>query len=224
MAIYAIGDIHGSLAALKTLFKQGNIQEGDKVIFLGDYVDKGPDSKGVLDWLIDRRDTYDFTFLLGNHEIMMQAARKTRTHLWRWVRSGGGATLDAYGIGDDPDWVGKIDQAHWDFIDACLPFLELGEYVFVHAGLKPGKPLTDQVPHHLFWKKYETPERYAPAKTVICGHTPRKNGHIADFGHTICIDTYAYGGQWLSCLNVETQTYLQANEKAQFRRGQLVRK
>ncbi|PHN03781.1 metallophosphoesterase family protein [Flavilitoribacter nigricans] len=221
MATFAIGDIHGCLAALRTIFDQSFIGRDDLVVFLGDYVDRGPDSKGVIDWLIEQRREYRFEFILGNHEIMMARSRNSRQHLMSWMYFGGTATLDSYGIGDAPDWADHIDRSHWDFIASCKPYLEYDQFLFVHAGLEPGRSLEAQDDHHLFWKKFEIPEPYSPEQKVICGHTSRKNGKIADFGHTICIDTYAYGGQWLTCLNVETNEYLQANSKGQIRRGLL---
>lgn len=221
MAIYAIGDIHGCLTALKTIFKKGPINRGDTVVFLGDYIDRGPNSAGVVDWLIQHRQDFNFKFILGNHEIMMQVAKTSPDRLMEWLYFGGAATLDSYGIGDDPNWMNKIDSTHWEFIDACLPYFQLQDYIFVHAGLETHVDLQDQNRHHLFWKKYEIPEQYCDGKTVICGHTSRKNGEIADFGHTICIDTYAYGGMWLTCLNVETKEYIKANDKRQIITGSL---
>lgn len=223
MAIYAIGDIHGSITALKSIFKEAAISRTDKVVFLGDYIDRGPDSKGVIDWLINNKLNFDFEFILGNHEIMMKTAKSSPEKLLDWLRFGGANTLDSYGIGDDPDWMNKVEKDHWDFIDSCLPYLEIGEFIFVHAGLEKYVDLNQQDEHHLFWKKYEEPESYIPLKTVICGHTSRKNGEIADFGHTICIDTFAYGGMWLTCLNVETGEFLKANNQGQIKKGKLKR-
>ncbi len=223
MAVYAIGDIHGSLKALKTIFKQGLITSADRVIFLGDYIDKGTDSKGVIDWLINNKLDFNFEFILGNHELMMKSAKTSSEKLFQWQFYGGVKTLDSYQIGDNKLWAEKIDQSHWEFIDECLPYLEIGNYIFVHAGLDNKKELSEQDEFHLFWKKYLEPEQYSPIKTVICGHTSRKNGEIADFGHTICIDTFAHGGQWLTCLNVETGEYLKANNLAQTVTGRLSR-
>ncbi len=90
---------------------------------------------------------------------------------------------------------------------------------FVHAGLQAGVSLKDQSPLHIYWQKYLIPSSYAPEKTVICGHTSRKNGLIADFGHTICIDTFAWGDQWLTCLEVESGQYWQTRKKGEFREG-----
>ncbi len=149
----------------------------------------------------------------------MLTARDSPERLVEWLHFGGTNTLDSYGIGDDPNWMNRIPQSHWDFIDSCLPYLELREFVFVHAGLEHGKELNEQDKHHLFWKKYETPEMYDAAKTVVCGHTSRKNGEIADFGHAICIDTYAYGGKWLTCLEVDKRDYLKANNRGEIVSG-----
>jgi serine/threonine protein phosphatase 1 len=219
MAIYAIGDIHGSISALKAIFNQKLIKNDDTVVFLGDYIDRGPDSKGVLDWLIKNKSNFNFEFILGNHEIMMLEAKSNRQKLLEWLQFGGASTLDSFNIGDDPNWIDSINQTYWDFIDSCLSYLEIGKFIFVHAGLEKEKELDDQNNRHLFWKKYETPEKYTNGKTIICGHTSRKDGKIADFGHTICIDTYAYGGMWLTCLNVETKEFLKADNKGQVESG-----
>ncbi|TYB74495.1 serine/threonine protein phosphatase [Bizionia gelidisalsuginis] len=224
MAIYAIGDIHGSINALKTIFQHGLIKEDDKVVFLGDYVDKGADSKGVIDWLIEKSKTFDFKFILGNHEIMMTRAKSSTEIFEYWLEDyGGSLTLNSYKIGDNQNWMNQIDKSHWNFINSCLPYLEIGEFIFVHAGLEENKRLEEQNEHDLFFKKFEAPLIYDPIKTVICGHTARKNGKIANFKHTICIDTYAHGGMWLTCLNVETGEFLKANNKGQIEKGKLKR-
>ena len=221
MPTYAIGDIHGCLTALETIFAQNVIQKDDLVVFLGDYVDRGPDSKGVIDWLIENSKNYHFEFIKGNHDLMMEKAKMSREWLIEWLYIGGTQTLDSYQIGDEPDWAKKVDRSHWDFLASCKPYLEKEPYIFVHAGLEAGKALEEQNDYHLFWKKYETPKPYNPRNKVICGHTSRKKGKIANFGHTICIDTYAYGGKWLTCLNVETNEYIKANNMGEVETGKL---
>ena len=226
MAIYAIGDVHGCLVPLRRIFEEGPITPGDTVVFLGDYTYRGPDSKGVFDWFLAQRERYDFHFLMGNHDLMMLRARNSGDWLLRWLRSGGADTLASYGIVDaeeEENWPARIDKAHWDLLEGGLPYLQLGRFVFVHGGLEPGLPLERQDEHHLYWKKYEVPEAFAPGVAVICGHTSRKSGEIADFGHTVCIDTYAYGGQWLTCLDVESGDWVQANNEGALRRGRLKR-
>lgn len=221
MATYAVGDIHGCLKPLKVLFDALKVAPDDQVVFLGDYVDRGLDSKGVLDWLIKHRKRYQFEFILGNHEIMMQTARLDQSRLPVWLPFGGAATLDSYGIGDDANWAEMINPEHWAFIDQCKPYVEKNEFIFVHAGLEAGKKLSEQSRHTLFWQKFETPQAYASNRKVICGHTSRKNGEVAHFGHTTCIDTYAYGGQWLTGLNVDSQEYIKVNLEGVAVRGEL---
>lgn len=221
MTTFAIGDIHGQVAALKTVFNEWAFGPDDTLVFLGDYVDRGPDVRGVIEFLITHPLKDQFVFLKGNHELMMIAARQGGLPLKQWVMNGGAETLDAYGIGDDPKWYQQIPASHWAFLESGLPYYESGSTVFVHAGLEPGVPPEQQDLHHLYWKKYLTPEAYDRNKTVVCGHTSRKNGLIADFGHTICIDTYAYGGQWLTCLDVDHLNYLQTRENGEVRKGKL---
>ena len=224
MAIYAIGDIHGSINALKTIFQQGLIKENDKVVFLGDYIDKGPDSKGVIDWLIEKNKTFDFEFIRGNHEVMMTLAKSSTKIFKHWLNDyGGSLTLNSYNIDDTQSWMHQIDKTLWNFIDSCLPYLEIGEFIFVHAGLEKNKRLEEQNEHYLYHKKFEKPTIYDANKIVICGHTARINGKIADFGHTICSDTFAHGGMWLTCLNVETGQFLKANNKGEIEEGKLKR-
>lgn len=137
MAIYAIGDIHGSINALKTIFQQNLIKKNDKVVFLGDYIDKGTNSKGVIEWLIEKSKVFDFEFILGNHEIMMVTAKSSPKTFIEWLGDYGGKnTLDSYCIYDNKNWMNKIDKSHWHFIDSCLPYLEIGKFIFVHAGLE----------------------------------------------------------------------------------------
>lgn len=221
MGLFAVGDIHGTSTALQTLLDQQLFSEEDTVVFLGDYVNKGPDVKGSIERLIQFSKDHQAIFLRGNHEIMMLQARNNQNLLPQWLFSGGSATLDAYQIGDTPDWHLHIPQAHWDFIESCQPYFEHNDHLFVHAGLESGIPLSEQHRLHLYWKSYPEPQPYALNKTVICGHTARKNGLIADFGHTICIDTFAWGGQWLTCLDVETRQFWQTNEKGEMRKGSL---
>ena len=221
MALYAIGDIHGCITALKTIFKEMAFEKGDTIVCLGDYIDRGPDARGVIKFLLEQEKVLDLVFMKGNHEIMMMDARSNQTELNFWLQFGGDQVLESYCIVDMRDWADWIDDEHWEFIERGESYVEIGDYIFVHAGLRPGIPLKHQAEHDLFWNKYVVPDQYKEGKTVICGHTSRKNGKVHDFGHTICIDTYAYGGQWLTCLNIETKAYLQANEDGETQSGKL---
>lgn len=221
MATFAIGDIHGTSGALKTLFDLKIFTDQDIIVFLGDYVDRGPDVKNVINQLIAISSKFNVVFLMGNHEIMMLQSRHNRDLLPNWLINGGTQTLDSYGIGDDPNWQKNIPQSHWNFLENGRPYYVKEDFIFVHAGLESGTSLVQQDKLHLFWKKYEQPVPFEDKKTVICGHTSRKNGLIADFGHTICIDTFAWGGQWLTCMDVETLQYWQTRENGELRTGSL---
>lgn len=221
MATYAIGDIHGCLTALTSLADAVQFQPDDTIVFLGDYIDRGPNSKGVIDWLLEFEKEHNAVFLKGNHEIMMLAARSSQAHLAYWLGFGGAEVLDSYGIGDDSGWALQIPAQHWDFVDRGLTFYETPGAVFVHAGFNPERALTEQLEHHLYWEKYVEPTAHPDGRWVICGHTSRKNGEVAHFGHTTCIDTYAYGGQWLTCLNIDERSWIQADLRGRIRKGLL---
>lgn len=221
MSVFAIGDIHGCYAALKAVFKSANIRPGDTVVFLGDYVSRGPDTAKVIRWILKKGSDYQFITLRGNHEVMMLRARKGKKHFKEWLSYGGSSILESYGVPKEPGWEERIPQAHWKFLKETGKYWQFENFVFVHAGLKPGVSLVDQKNHTLFWRKFKNPDEYKPGIQVICGHTSRKNGKIADFGHTICLDTYAYGGQWLSCVDVNSREFWQANQKKEVRSGVL---
>ncbi|MBC7863971.1 MAG: serine/threonine protein phosphatase [Bacteroidia bacterium] len=221
MSIYAVGDIHGCFTALVRIFNSLEIGKDDKAIFLGDYIDRGHNSKEVIEWMLEKSTNPNFIFLKGNHELMMLEARTNfaRFSIWQW--NGGHKVLDNYGIGDETDWVNKIPEAHWKFIESTKKYYTVGNFIFVHAALVPGVPLEQQHDDIVYWKHAEVPEMYSQNKIVVCGHTSRKNGQIANFGHTICVDTWACGGQWLTCLDVTTGNFLQANQKGELKKGKI---
>ena len=221
MSIFAIGDIHGCKKSLKAIFRHQSFSNKDTIIFLGDYVDRGPNSKGVINFIQKQAKTYQCHFLRGNHEIMMMESRTNRRKMREWLGYGGAETLESYKVKGGSNWVQEVDKAHWNFLEKTLPYYVIDPYIFVHAGLEYNVPLEKQDEKFLFWKKFQVPEPYRLDARVICGHTARKNGDIADFGHTICIDTYAYGGMWLTCLNVETKEFIKANDQGEVIKGQL---
>ncbi len=222
MAVYAIGDIHGCYKQLVRLIELIPKSKKDTFVFLGDYVDKGKKSKDVIDYLIDLSKKYTCVFLRGNHELLMMNACSGKQKFSLWHSRGGKRTLKSYGIKKKKNWVEQIDKSHWEFIEKTLPCFEYKDFIFVHAGLKKGVPLQEQSELDLIWRKYFSPEKYEKGKIVICGHTVRKSGKIANYGHTICIDTNAYGGKFLSCLNVKTGEFFQVKRKSKVRKGILI--
>ena len=221
MATYAIGDIHGCYHALETLLQVVNPGEDDTLVFLGDYVDRGPNSAHVIEFLrtLDRDRVI---CLRGNHEIMMMAFRDQMPQAEQWLEYGGAETLLSYGIETITNqWPDQIPADHWQFIEQTLPYYSMEGFILVHAGVDPGIPLHLQTPQALFWNKLVDPSPYSSDVTVVCGHTAQWNGEIADFGHTICIDTCAYGDLWLTCLELEWGTFWQANQSGEARQGRL---
>ena len=212
--LFAVGDIHGCDEELRAMLAAIDPRPEDKIVFLGDYVDRGPDSKGVLDRLITIcRDFPKAVFLRGNHELMMTRSRKDRGEMRMWLSVGGMQALASYG--KTPGLSGKmsdVPEEHWRFIeDDCRDYFETDTHVFVHANLYGDLPLEEQDELMLFWEFLTGPVRHVSGKTVVCGHTSQKSGKVLDLGDTICIDTYAYGGGKLTCLCAETREYWQAD-------------
>ncbi len=221
MATFAIGDIHGCFTALETLIQVVAPSPEDQIVFLGDYVDRGPNSAHVIEYL-RLLDPENAICLRGNHEIMMMAFRDQQPDSKSWLDYGGAETLISYGIETlSEDWLSEIPDEHWSFLENTLPYYEVEGFVIVHAGLEPGVPLPLQTSQALFWNKMINPKPYADDVRVICGHTAQTNGMIANLGHTICIDTCAYGDQWLTCLELEWGTFWQANQKGEARQGRI---
>lgn len=213
MRLFAIGDIHGCSTALKTLVSELQFQAGDTVITLGDYVDRGPDSCAVLELLIELSTRINLVPLLGNHELMMLHARHNRSMLWSWISHGGDATLKAYNA---TTW-NEIPEHHWHFLEHCLPYHQTATDFFVHANADPNLQLDEQSEHQLFWERLSQPKPHHSGRRMICGHTAQHDGLPLDFGHTLCIDTWAYGHGWLTCLDVLRNRCWQAREDGSFR-------
>jgi len=211
----AIGDIHGCSKALTGLI--GAIQPGpdDTIVTLGDYIDWGPDSRGVLDQLITLSKRCTLVPLRGNHEEMLLAAREGRSELQFWLKFGGGATLASYGLDEDPK---KIPAEHVRFIQGCRDCFETVRYIFVHAYYEPHLPLHQQNWNALRWASLPpAPVPHCSGKVAIVGHTPQKTGEILDLGVLKCIDTFCHGGGWITALEVNTGQMWQANQAGELR-------
>jgi len=224
MRLLAIGDIHGCLTAFNTLLDTVSPQPDDQIIALGDYVDRGPDSRGVLDRLIALHDSGRLFPLRGNHDVMMVEARKG--HDIGWLAVGGKQTLLSYASANDEsnllELMALVPERHWKFLEEdCLPYYETDRHIFVHANLYPDLPLEEQPDYILYWEKLTEPCAHFSGKTMICGHTRQKSGLPLDLGTSICIDTNIYDGGWLTCLDVRSGRVWQANEQGETRTGWL---
>jgi serine/threonine protein phosphatase 1 len=225
MRILAIGDIHGCLRALDALLEEVDPQPDDLVVMLGDYVDRGPDSKGVLDRLLALKDHCRCLTLKGNHELMMLEARDDLAHFREWIDSGGKQTLASYQAnGEFGTFAEAIPARHWRFLeDECLQYHETATHLFVHANLSSDLSLADQPDYMLYWETLE-PSTWRPhesGKTMICGHSAQRSGRPLVLDQAVCIDTRVYGNGWLTCLDVDSEVYWQANERGETRMGTL---
>ena len=225
MRTLAIGDIHGCFTALQTLADHASIDRDDLVIGLGDYVDRGPDSSAVIDWLIHRHKMGKLIALRGNHELMMLAARQQREYLSVWRACGGDETLESYRVDDKKRAsLDDVPAEHWTFLETqTRRYFEVETHFFVHATVAPEVRLEDQEDHVLYWEKFEPTfsSPHVSGKIMVCGHTPRRDGVPISHGHTICLDTWAYKNQWLTCLDIHSNQYWQANQQGEVRGGWL---
>ncbi len=213
----AIGDVHGCSKALEAILDAIRPRPEDVIVTLGDYIDRGPDSKGVLDRLIDLGRRCRLVPLLGNHDEMLLGLRTGRPPTSWLVGMGGSATLDSYGPGQD---LGLIPEEHHDFLAGCHDFFETDTHIFVHANYFPDIPMAEQDGSTLRWESLRetTPGPHESGKAVILGHTSQKTGEVLVLGHLKCIDTYCYGGGWLTALEVGTDEVWQADQEGRMRR------
>lgn len=210
----AIGDIHGCAQALAALLDEIAPSSEDVVVPLGDYVDRGPDSRGVVALLIDLVQRCQVVPLLGNHEAMLIESHDSPDCLEFWLRCGGRETLASYGGS-----LAHIPPMHLAFFQGCRRFFETDSHFMVHANYDPLLPLDQQPDRLLLWEHviYTLPPRHASGKTAIVGHTPQSSGEILDLPHLIGIDTYCVGGGWLTAYEINTGQTWQADRKGRMR-------
>ncbi len=214
MRTLAIGDIHGSTAALDTLFEVVAPTPQDLLVFLGDYVDRGPDSKGVLDRLIALATSgQPLVCLRGNHELMMLRARHDRSELKMWLSVGGTQAIGSYAVNGMRAHLDSVPPIHWEFLEkGCVDYFETDTHLFVHARVDPSLPLDRQSESELFWEFVNAPVRHESGKRMICGHSSQRSGLPRAWRTTVCVDTGAYAGGWLTCLDVHSGQYWQASQ------------
>lgn len=214
--VYAVGDVHGCLDRLRAMHLAiaadiaARPAASVTLVHLGDYIDRGPESAGVLDWLAEGPapdGVGSVVNLMGNHETMMLAAlaegsgRAARL----WLLNGGEATLHSFGLGnaDDPGaWAERLPAGRLDFLRALPLTHRAGGYVFVHAGLRPGVPLAAQAPEDMLWIREPFLAAVEPFEAVVVhGHTPTRDPVVRP--NRIGIDTGAVLGGRLTCAVLE---------------------
>jgi serine/threonine protein phosphatase 1 len=218
----AVGDIHGCLAALNALLAAIEPGPGDTLVTLGDYIDRGPHSRGVLDRLIALARRCRLVPLLGNHEEVLLDALRDSAGLRRWLTLGGADTLRSYGwVAGGPrralaDWV---PRNHLEFLAGCRPYHETGSHLFVHAGFVPELPLCEQPGQALRWRvtDAQTAAPHCSGKVAVVGHTPQGSGEVLDLSFLVCIDTNCVRGGWLTALDTDSGRIWQADRAGRLR-------
>lgn len=234
----AISDIHGQLEMLQALLLKVNYNPTeDQLILLGDYVDRGPDSAGVIDFVMKLRE-HGAILLKGNHEELMYKSLTTDSeYLWtRWIENGGAEALQSYGYTEEeylldnkngefqkPNLTSPRLKAHLEFIQSLEIYIEQEDFIFVHAGVNPEFPLSENTEEDFLWIRDAFHHHYAGTKTVIFGHTPTyklykdPTNHRVYFGgnNIIGIDGGAVFGGQLNCLEIPTMktTSIKANKE-----------
>ena len=211
--VLAIGDVHGCNAALETLIRRVGVTPADTVVFLGDLIDRGPDSRGVLERVIRLSAEANVISIRGNHEDMLLQSLERGSPRMFWIGAGASATLNSYG-GE----MEMIPRSHIEFVQSMHRYWQNETHIFVHANVDADVALEDQLDVWLRWQALTGEEiRHCSGKTVICGHTALADGYPAYADGFICIDTKAYAGQWLTCLDTTNELVWQANEQGHFR-------
>ena len=212
----AIGDIHGCSIALAALIDAIDLQPTDTLVTLGDYVDKGFDSKGVIDFLLELETRCQLISLIGNHDAVMLGAIDYQLSVEQWKAFGGTATLQSYG---ESESLKDIPVSHSKFLRRCRLWYETPTHFFVHAAYDPERSLEEQEDATLLWQGIRdfVPGPHRSGKIAVVGHTSQKNGEVFDAGHLVCIDTNCWNGGWLTAMDVQSRRVWQVNEGGRLR-------
>jgi serine/threonine protein phosphatase 1 len=208
----AIGDIHGHRSALQGLIRKLDLRAEDKLVFLGDYINRGPDSRGVVDELLELQRQYDVVLVMGNHEQALIEARHDPSMLGRFLATCESHFFDSYECMPDLD---VIPAEHWEFFDQLQDIHVEQDLFFTHANYAPNMALDSQPSNWLRWCGIDDhrPSRHYSGKTGIVGHTPQMNKAILDLGHCIGIDTGCGMGGVLTALDVNSREIYQVDEQ-----------
>ncbi len=202
--LFAIGDIHGCPDELATMLRRIAPHKGDTVVFVGDYVDRGPSARDVVEQLLEfERGPAEVVFLKGNHEDMMLSFLGLPGHYGdSFLFNGGAATLDSYGLSESnlASAIDYLPEPHLRFFRKLSTSYLAPPYLFVHAGVVPTRQLDEQNVEDLLWIRQEFIfSSHVLGETVVFGHTPMR-GVMLDLPSKIGIDTGLVYGGWLTCI------------------------
>ncbi|SDP58641.1 metallophosphoesterase family protein [Phyllobacterium sp. OV277] len=222
MRVYAIGDVHGRLDLLQAMHRR-ILEENEKsppfdwvVVHLGDYVDRGPDSRGVLDYLVNaQKKTHRMLTLAGNHDVgFLQFLDKGDGH-GVFARHGGRQTAQSYGVTIDFDDSASVSAGrsallramppeHVEFLSGLRRSTVMGDFFFCHAGIRPGVDLERQNPEDLIWIRWEfLDDPHLHSKVIIHGHTPASDVEVRP--NRVNLDTGAYASGRLSAIMIDAE-------------------
>lgn len=213
--LLAIGDIHGCYDALEGLLQLVEPSSKDTLVALGDYTDRGRDSKKVIQRLIDLQDETNLIVIRGNHDqLFYESSRGSFNSTYTWHMNGGYRTLESYGV----EHASEVPQAHLDFLRNARDYYETDRFIFVHGTLDPDLPLREQDWERWRWKHLfdDNPlfaKRHMSGKIVVCGHTPQHEGDPLVREGICCLDTACCYGRFLTAMDMLTGEYWQVDNK-----------
>lgn len=232
--VWAIGDIHGCADLLQALlaqvFAMQSILAPARIVFLGDYVDRGPGSRDVIETLIELKTfaNVEASFIRGNHDYMMQEFLRQPQVGQAWLAMGAGPALLSYGVEPPRNpaspsqwretWArfnDTVPQSHRDFLAALEPSVQEGDYFFTHAGVRPGKSIARQKPTDLMWiRNAFLNDKRRLDKIVVHGHTVTSAPHSDH--RRVGVDTGAYASGELTavCIDAAERHFLQVRRTA----------
>jgi serine/threonine protein phosphatase 1 len=217
MGRYVIGDIHGCASELIRLVDSLPLAQGDSVVFLGDYIDRGPDSREVVSYLLSLQadlGAVQFVFLKGNHEDMLLSYLGLGgQHGDMFLPNGGKATLTSYEIDQDrltrEDMLAAIPPSHLNFFRGLNSYHLMDKFLCVHAGINPQKSWAEQTDAELLWIRNTFIYcAHSLPQTVLFGHTPQPTVFY-DLPFKVGLDTGLVYGNMLTCLEVDEKVLFQ---------------
>jgi serine/threonine protein phosphatase 1 len=223
--LYAVGDIHGELEKLEELIDSLPLRPGDRFVFLGDYVDRGADSFGTVEYLIKLKERYPCVFLLGNHESMFLDFLGWTDSAYfggdAFLMNGGDRTLASYGYFDReaPDRESfRLPKAHEEFLLGLQLHHSDGDYLFIHAGFErdlldcddPNYALRKSRAEDLLWNRTTCDLPHKLGVTLVYGHTPTEDFAVRwNLPFSIGVDTGAVFGGPLTAIRLPDETIFQ---------------
>ena len=219
--LYTVGDIHGMREKLEMLIEKLPLEPDDELVFIGDYVDRGPDPAGVVEYLLELAKLRSCVFLMGNNEAMFLSFLGWRGPAYfgaeSFIENGGDTTLQSYGYFEKGDAF-ELPPHHEEFYRNLKLWHMAGEYVFVHAGLStealrlsdPEYALAREQPRDLLWQRATANLPHSLGATVIYGHTPTLDLQVRwNIPYSIGIDTGCVYGGSLTALRLPDETLFQ---------------